>query len=298
MSEAGLWKIENGVKPHESACDQIAAALAKACATLENPQRNRTVKVKTKDGGSYSYSYATLDAVLDEVRPKLAAVGIALLQPIVWRDEKPYLVTRLLHSSGQSIEDELPLLIEGDGRLSGPQAFGSALTYMRRYGIESLLPIAAEYDDDGAAASEREVSAKQDRAACPKCEKNSKVIPSKFPKAEGELYCLACKAGFLPGAAAPETPSPTREPGEDDGPPLSPDDRIAEPLARIPAASSRDYRSPAALGKELLRLTGDRDGAMALAAELCGASSLNGMPPAEVGPAWARLAQHPKWGRP
>jgi hypothetical protein len=279
-------------EPIPRECDQIAeiaAALAKACATLENPPRNRTVRVGTKAGGSYTYAYATLDAVLDEVRPKLAAVGISLLQPIVWRGEKPWLVTRLLHSSGQAIETELPLVIEGDGRLSGPQAFGSTLTYMRRYGIESLLPIAAEYDDDGSAASGREVSSKEDLPACPKCGKNSKVIPSKLPKTDGELYCLGCKAGFVPA---------TREPGEDDAPPLGHGQNDFEPVARIPEPRSPDYRSPAALGKELLRLTGDKDASMALLSELSGASTLAGMPPNEVGPVWARLAKHPKWGKP
>ena len=293
MSEGCAVCREQLSEPREPAVDEIAAALAKACATLENPPRNRTVRVETKAkegraAGSYTYAYATLDAVLDEVRPKLAAQGIALLQPIVWRDGKPWLVTRLLHSSGQALETELPITIEGDGRLSGPQAFGSALTYMRRYGIESLLPIAAEHDDDGAAASDREVSEKQDRPACPKCAKNTKVITSKFPKSEGELYCLACKASFVP--------SP-REPGEDDGPPLGHGEHDLEPLARIPDSDSAAYRDPAALGAELLRLAGDMPGARALMTELSGASTLRGIPPQEVSAAWEALRKHAKWGK-
>jgi hypothetical protein len=67
---------------------------------------------------------------------------------------------------------------------------------------------------------------------------------------------------------------------------------------RIPAANSHDLRSVAALGRELLRLAGDEPGAMALLTELCGASSLRGMPPQEVAAAWAKLATHAKWGRP
>jgi len=145
------------------------------------------------------------------------------------------------------------------GKAGDMQSLGSALTYARRYGLAAIVGIAPD-DDDGEAAVGRRDAAPPRKAT----------------------------------AAKPVS----REPGEDDAPPLGHGEHDLEPLARIPAAKSPDYRSPAALGKELLRLTGDRDGAMALLTELCGASSLSGMPPAEVGPAWAALAKHAKWGRP
>lgn len=187
--------------------DEIAAALVEASKTLRNPERNRTVNVKTKNGDRYSYSYTTLDAVLDEVRPKLAAAGIAILQPLVWHDGKPFVSTRLLHSSGQWIEHEVPVVVE-DGRMSETQAFGSAMTYARRYGLESLLPIAAEYDDDGVEAGG---DSREQAPTCPKCGKSDKVIRSK--RGSGWWCLKPCSTAFGDDSI-PEA----REPGEDDAP--------------------------------------------------------------------------------
>lgn len=188
--------------------DQIAAALAEASKKIANPERNRVVRVTTEKGG-YTYSYATLDAVLDEVRPKLAEVGIAIVQPVVYRDGKPWLITRLLHSSGQSIEHELPILVDASSRMNSAQAFGSALTYARRYGLETLLPVAAEHDDDGHGAGSgsggeavdapRKAKAPDPAGgiACPQCGGEAK--PSQYPKPGKTHYCFGCKHPFEPG---------------------------------------------------------------------------------------------------
>lgn len=187
--------------------DQIAAALAEASKTIKNPERNRTVTVKTEKG-QYSYSYATLDAVLDEVRPKLAEVGIAIVQPVCYRDGKPWLITRLIHSSGQSIEHELPILVDSGSRMNSAQAFGSALTYARRYGLETLLPVAAEHDDDGHGSGGDAEASDAPRAtraapkagdgdvACPDCGAAAK--PSQYPKPGKTHYCYSCKLPFEP----------------------------------------------------------------------------------------------------
>jgi hypothetical protein len=192
--------------------DQIAAALAEASKHLRNPERNRCVTVKHKTGGQHSYTYATLDAIFEAVRPALADSGIAIVQPLVYRDGKPYLVTRLVHSSGQSIEHELPIIIDpANEKMNQTQAFGSALTYARRYGIETLLPISAEYDDDGQEAGGSETVA---APSCPKCGKADRVIRSKFDPLA--WYCLADKAAFTIEAPAPvetkDDDAPTHDP--------------------------------------------------------------------------------------
>ena len=128
--------------------NDISAALAKAQGVFINPAKNREVTVRT-DKGNYTFAYATLDAILDIVRPALAQAGIAMVQVVEPRDGGGQQVTtRLLHGSGQWIETSLPIVVEGTGN----QKFGSALTYMRRYSIISLLGLAAEEDDDGNAA--------------------------------------------------------------------------------------------------------------------------------------------------
>lgn len=128
--------------------DKIAAALAKAQGAMQNPPRNREVRVSTKTGGSYAFKYATLDAIMDAVRQPLSDNGLSYTQTLANGDGKYRLVTKLLHESGQFLVSETPLLLNGGGN----QEFGSALSYMRRYSLTAMLGIAADEDDDANSA--------------------------------------------------------------------------------------------------------------------------------------------------
>jgi hypothetical protein len=139
----------------------LATALAKAQAGMVNPPRNREVEVKTKSGGSYKFKYATLDAIIDAIRKPLTDNGLWFTQTLENGDGKYRLVTTLLHSSGQSLRSETPLLLQD----AGNQAFGSALTYMRRYALTAMLGVAADEDDDGNAADGNEAKVKQGTSA-------------------------------------------------------------------------------------------------------------------------------------
>jgi ERF superfamily len=124
---------------------QIAAALVAALSKLRNPPRNRSVEVSTRGGGKYGFRYATLDKILDMARPVLAEEGLVLFQPISTNEKGGLvLVTRLLHRSGEWMETSIPLPAPG----GDPQAFGSAVTYLRRYAVTALLGIASDEDDD------------------------------------------------------------------------------------------------------------------------------------------------------
>lgn len=135
--------------------DELANALAEAQAKMKSPARNRQVTVKTRTGGSYKFKYATLDAVIDSARAPLCANGLWFVQTLGANPDGKYrLTTTLLHSSGQWISSETPLLVEE----AGSQAFGSALTYMRRYALCAMLGIAADEDDDGNAGDGNEAT--------------------------------------------------------------------------------------------------------------------------------------------
>src|SRR5262245_64892384 len=56
----------------------LVAALAAAQGEFPKLERNRTVQVKTKTGGSYEFSYATLDHIYETFRPILAKHGLSL----------------------------------------------------------------------------------------------------------------------------------------------------------------------------------------------------------------------------
>lgn len=128
---------------------RLVEALAKAQAKITAPERNRSVKVETRAGGTYSFKYATLDHIIEKIRGPLTENGLWFTQ-IMKDDQGTYILdTRLLHASGQWIACQMPLIWDGNG---GNQQFGSALTFMRRYALTSLLGIAAEEDDDANAA--------------------------------------------------------------------------------------------------------------------------------------------------
>ncbi len=128
---------------------KIAAALAKAQSVISNPEKNREVTVKgvTKTGKEFNYTfkYTTLDRIIETVRKPLTDNGLWFTQTLENADGGRYnLVTALWHESGQSIRSETPLLVDG----ATNQAFGSALTYMRRYALAAMPGIASDEDDD------------------------------------------------------------------------------------------------------------------------------------------------------
>lgn len=89
--------------------------------------------------------YASLPAVIESVRPVLNDNGITVLQQSQPNENGICLSTVLLHTSGEWIADEglfIPC-VKND-----PQAFGSAMSYARRYSLLAMLGVAAD-DDDG-----------------------------------------------------------------------------------------------------------------------------------------------------
>jgi len=129
---------------------KLNAALVEAQAEFPSIPRDRTVSVRTQAGGSYSFSYAPLETILNAVRPVLAKHGLALVQRLESPGGTPALRTELRHKDGGVLAGSFPLTVP-----DSPQALGSLLTYLRRYAISAILCLAAEEDDDGQQASER-----------------------------------------------------------------------------------------------------------------------------------------------
>jgi hypothetical protein len=107
--------------------------------------KTKEVSVAMKSGGKFTYTYAPLDHILDEMRPLMAKHGFAITNTV----NDLTLTVTLLHKSGEYIRSNLPL-----NRTSDPKALGSELTYMRRYGATCILGLATDDDDDGGSAAE------------------------------------------------------------------------------------------------------------------------------------------------
>ena len=149
------------VEPVQSAeIGEIAAALAKAQGELKNPDRNRTVTVRMKSGGTYDFRYATLDNILAAVRPPLSKNGLAVTQILHSMNGKLCLTTMLMHASGQWLKSFVPILTSEPG----PQALGAATTYAKRYALAGICGCAADEDDDGNSAEGNTIQDKTKRA--------------------------------------------------------------------------------------------------------------------------------------
>lgn len=124
---------------------KLAAALAKAQGEMENAEKD----VK----GNYG-KYATLASTWNAIRGPLSKNGIAIYQRPLTINGKLTMCTMLLHSSGEFLDDgELEMIFDRTGgRITPMQAMGSAVTYARRYTLQSASGIAPADDDDGNAA--------------------------------------------------------------------------------------------------------------------------------------------------
>ena len=121
---------------------ELAKALAKA-------QSEMSGAIKASVNPHFKSRYADLSAVFDACRAALNKNEIAIVQRVENDPNGVAVSTTLLHSSGEWISDRCWLPVAQ----KTAQAYGSAITYGRRYGLAALAGVAAEEDDDGNAAS-------------------------------------------------------------------------------------------------------------------------------------------------
>jgi len=131
---------------HSESIANLAAALSAAQGQYPAIPRSKTVRIRTKAGGEYSFQYAPLDAILAALRPVLAANGLAVVQDI----EDGAVSTMILHSSGEWWNGATVKVLPEE---PGPKAEGSALTYAQRYSIRAALNVATDDDDDATTAA-------------------------------------------------------------------------------------------------------------------------------------------------
>lgn len=102
--------------------------------------------------GKYGYEYLSLPALLNTIRPILAANGLAVRQELHAAPEAPQLLTVttvVFDAASELVVGEYPVPV-----LQNPQATGSAITYARRYSLTAAMGMMHGNDDDGQAAAQ------------------------------------------------------------------------------------------------------------------------------------------------
>lgn len=120
------------------------------------------VRAVKRDGNNphFKSKYATLENVMDAVKPALNKHGIVVIQaPASIVDGAVCVTTSLFHESGEFITATLHVPL---GKRD-PQGVGSAITYGLRYSLMAMLGLPPTDDDDGENAMDRQGDYAQNR---------------------------------------------------------------------------------------------------------------------------------------
>lgn len=128
---------------------KTSESISKIAVALLAAQKGITFASKDATNPHFKNKYADLGSVVDAVKPALNEAGIVFIQTASPSDDgKLHLATRLMHESGEWIEDTLVMPLPKPD----PQGFGSAMTYARRYALAAITGVYQD-DDDGNAGS-------------------------------------------------------------------------------------------------------------------------------------------------
>ena len=155
------------------------------------------VPVIHKGTQSYGYSYADLPAIFGIINPLLKKHGLGFAQPINGDTIK----TIIFHiESGESIESvtDIPQNVALKG-MNDFQVLGSAITYLRRYALSSILGLVTDKDTDAGGQQQPKKKSALDNVRFEKALeqiKQGKYTVDKL-KADFELSELQTKALLL-----------------------------------------------------------------------------------------------------
>ena len=128
--------------------NELATALATAQGEMPEIKKNATVRVKMKNGGTYTFKYADLGEIRRAIKGPLSENGLSYTQ-FPATGEKLGLVTRIMHSSGQWF-DTPPMY--APAQAEDMKGLGGSFTYLRRYSITMALGIVSDEDLDASPA--------------------------------------------------------------------------------------------------------------------------------------------------
>lgn len=106
--------------------------------------------VKNQDNPYFKSKYFDVNQIIDHLKPLLEKNGLVVLQPLGHIDGKMALETLVYAKDGTLLISNITPLPEAPDA----QKYGSAITYFRRYALQSLFLLQAE-DDDGNVASKK-----------------------------------------------------------------------------------------------------------------------------------------------
>lgn len=127
---------------------KTSESLVKFAPAFLNAQTAITFAAKDATNPHFKSKYADLESVIDAIKKSLNDNGIMFIQSFSPSDgNRLSLTTRLMHESGEWIEDTLNMPLQKNDA----QGYGSAATYSRRYALAAITGL-YQADDDGTEA--------------------------------------------------------------------------------------------------------------------------------------------------
>jgi len=124
---------------------KTSESLVKFSPAFLKAQTSITFAAKDATNPHFKSKYADLESVIDAVKKSLNENGIMFIQSFSPSESgKLSLTTRLMHESGEWIEDTLNMPLQKNDA----QGYGSAATYSRRYALAAITGL-YQADDDG-----------------------------------------------------------------------------------------------------------------------------------------------------
>lgn len=130
-------------KTQSRSIKELATALSKAQSEIHAAEKDST-------NPFFKNSYASLTSVWEAARGPLTKNGLAVIQTTAYKYNFMFLITTLVHNSGEWIRGEYLL----NPTKNDPQGLGASTTYARRYSLSAMIGITTE-DDDGERAIDR-----------------------------------------------------------------------------------------------------------------------------------------------
>lgn len=104
-------------------------------------------------GTGHNIKYATLEDIVDVVRPIMNQYGFAVSFSVEQAEKTITIIGELVHKGGHSKQTKMILPHETSGSKNAVQAIGSSISYGKRYVLCAMLNIATRGQDDNGYAA-------------------------------------------------------------------------------------------------------------------------------------------------
>lgn len=149
--DVDIDKMERLLQMQERVMDrQSMMAYSAAMAAMQTELPSIEERGQTNNG-----CYATLEDIVDTVRPIMQKHGFAVSFRIQTQERGIQITGVLMHKDGHREETSMLLPADMSGNKNAVQAFGSSTSYGKRYVLSALLNITTRGQDDNGNASTR-----------------------------------------------------------------------------------------------------------------------------------------------